>query len=536
MPDIVKKYLDKIKDIWNKYDRKQKTIFVSSVSVIIIALVILVAVLAKPQYIVVKYCSSAAEATEVRELLTSNNINCTVSSGDWAIRIDAKDEVEAQLVLGSNNISANGFTIQDAMNGGFTQTESDKDRLYQKYLESKFEKILTKIDGIKAAEVSIWFTDTGSTIFTENKDANITAVLTTTKTLDSSTVEGIGLLLANNVGSNNANNVVIFDASNGALLYSGATDGTTETATASTAFKFKKQLEDNLKAEIRDTIIATQLYSDVRVIPNLVLDNDKVTEIVKEYEAPAGTDQGLYEHSYEVDSSGKASNGGVAGTESNDDDTDYLLENGVGTDNEYSLRQYDWLQNSKYTTTEKAAGTVKYDESRVSLMLIKYNIVTEEELQTQGLLEDVTYEEYKIANKNPIRIPVEDDLTEFISNATGIGQNRISLMGVQINTFIDSEKNAAPTSLIVQIVLAAIIVALLLFVVLRSARPVTIEETEPELSVEDMLASTREQQTPLDEIDLQDKSEARKAIEKFVQENPEAVALLLRNWLSEGWD
>ena len=226
----------------------------------------------------------------------------------------------------------------------------------------------------------------------------------------------------------------------------------------------------------------------------------------------------------------------MAGTESNDDDTDYLLENGVGTDNEYSLRQYDWLQNSKYTTTEKAAGTVKYDESRVSLMLIKYNIVTEEELQTQGLLEDVTYEEYKIANKNPIRIPVEDDLTEFISNATGIGQNRISLMGVQINTFIDSEKNAAPTSLIVQIVLAAIIVALLLFVVLRSARPVTIEETEPELSVEDMLASTREQQTPLDEIDLQDKSEARKAIEKFVQENPEAVALLLRKWLSEGWD
>ena len=59
---------------------------------------------------------------------------------------------------------------------------------------------------------------------------------------------------------------------------------------------------------------------------------------------------------------------------------------------------------------------------------------------------------------------------------------------------------------------------------------------EPELSVEDMLASTREKQAPLEDIDLQDKSEARKAIEKFVQENPEAVAMLLRNWLNEGWD
>ena len=31
MPDIVKKYLDKIKEFWNKYNKKQKTIFISSV-------------------------------------------------------------------------------------------------------------------------------------------------------------------------------------------------------------------------------------------------------------------------------------------------------------------------------------------------------------------------------------------------------------------------------------------------------------------------------------------------------------------------
>ena len=34
---------------------------------------------------------------------------------------------------------------------------------------------------------------------------------------------------------------------------------------------------------------------------------------------------------------------------------------------------------------------------------------------------------------------------------------------------------------------------------------------------------------------MQDKSETRKAIEKFVDENPEAVALLLRNWLNDDW-
>ena len=86
-----------------------------------------------------------------------------------------------------------------------------------------------------------------------------------------------------------------------------------------------------------------------------------------------------------------------------------------------------------------------------------------------------------------------------------------------------------------QIVLAVVILGLLAFVVMRSARPLTVEEKEPELSVEEMLASTRENQAPVEDIDLQEKSETRKAIEKFVDENPEAVALLLRNWLNEGW-
>ena len=63
-----------------------------------------------------------------------------------------------------------------------------------------------------------------------------------------------------------------------------------------------------------------------------------------------------------------------------------------------------------------------------------------------------------------------------------------------------------------------------------------VEEKEPELSVEEMLASTREnQQASVDDIDIQEKSETRKAIEKFVDENPEAVALLLRNWLNDDW-
>lgn len=533
MPDIVKKYLEKIKEFWNKYNKKQKTIFISSVLVAIIALVILGIVLAQPQTVVVRYCSTASEATEVRELLTSNNISCTVGS-DFEIIIDKNDEVEAQLVLGSNNISSSGYSLSDALSGGFSQTQDDKEKLYKDYLEKKFADQLSKIDGIKSAQVSIDFKNATS-IFQENQDAYINAVLVTTKTIDEATAEAIGLLLANNVGNSNTNNVVVLD-DKGQLLYSGITDATSASSSLSVQYKYQKQVQTNMEAGVKKLALATQNYSDAEVMANLKFNADVVNQIVQEYTVPTGSEEGLKSTSYEVDSTNGTGSGGVAGTESNDDDTGYELTNGTTTSGEYSLRQYDWLQNSTYTDTKKAALSLELDQSSLAIILTRYEVVSEADLTAQGLLGDMTYEEYKLANSAPVSIDVEDDLAQLIANGTGIAAGNIAISANMKYVFLETEKSSTPVSFIIQIVLAVLIVALLVFVVFRSARPVTVEETEPELSVEDMLASTREKQTPLEDIDLQDKSEARKAIEKFVQENPEAVAMLLRNWLNEGWD
>lgn len=62
---------------------------------------------------------------------------------------------------------------------------------------------------------------------------------------------------------------------------------------------------------------------------------------------------------------------------------------------------------------------------------------------------------------------------------------------------------------------------------------------EPELSVETLLETTRQQEEldeSLQDIGFSEKSETRILIEKFVEGNPEAAASLLRNWLNEEWD
>ena len=81
-----------------------------------------------------------------------------------------------------------------------------------------------------------------------------------------------------------------------------------------------------------------------------------------------------------------------------------------------------------------------------------------------------------------------------------------------------------------------LIFALLGFVVFRSTRSQKEPEPEPELSVEALLESTVENVENLDDIGYVEKSETRLLIEKFVEENPDAVAILLRNWLNEEWE
>ena len=59
-------------------------------------------------------------------------------------------------------------------------------------------------------------------------------------------------------------------------------------------------------------------------------------------------------------------------------------------------------------------------------------------------------------------------------------------------------------------------------------------EVEEELSVERLIQSTPESE--FDDIEIETKSETRKMIEKFVDDNPELAAALLRNWLNEEWE
>lgn len=128
---------------------------------------------------------------------------------------------------------------------------------------------------------------------------------------------------------------------------------------------------------------------------------------------------------------------------------------------------------------------------------------------------------------------MDADWVDLVARASGIPAENITFVAYSENMFIDAEGSSIRVSDVLQVLLIIIILALLAFVVVRSMRGEKKQEEEEELSVESLLQSTPAEE--LEDIEVEEKSEVRKLIDKFVDDNPEAAANLLRNWLNEDW-
>ena len=292
---------------------------------------------------------------------------------------------------------------------------------------------------------------------------------------------------------------------------------------------------DIVSSNIKKLFEAAELYQTVEVSPYLDMDFDTVSETEVTYNT-GDREQGPYTASYEVEQTGGTSSGGIPGTDSNDEDITYELQDSSNSTSEYTLKKYDYAVNQLVSNTTKERGKIDYTTSRVSIVVSSYNIFEEDKVRAAGQLADMTWDEFKSANADNVEVQIPDNIYNLVSDATGFSTDNITIVGYQIPQFVDSVKTTRSFTDYIPVIFAILILALLGFVVFKSTRPVEVIEQEPELSVEDLLATTKENQETVDDIDLNDKSDTRKAIEKFVDENPEATAMLLRNWLNDEWN
>ena len=536
MADRLKQIPQKLLDIWKSWSVKKRIIIVSSIVAFIAVVSILSVVLTRPKYQVLVTCEDYTEMNSVTSILTENNHKYKIDN--MVVSVNEKELTACKMLLATQDIKSDGYTFEDAMKRSFTTTDSDSTKQYAHYLETKLAGDLEDMDGVKTASVTINMPEKTNSFYQAATDATVAVKLVTTKEISGDTAESMAALLAMAVGNDSTKSITIID-NKGNTLFNGASgNSTTSGVGMNDKLKYKSQIESTVAASVKNTALSTSLFNDATVAINLDLDWDTVNKIATEYTAQEGREEGLYDTSYELESNGTNGAGGTPGTTSNGETgTTYDLTDGTSSSSTYTVKQYQYLPNQLVTTTNSDPGKIVYGTSTMAVTLIKNVIYNEEDCKNLGYLDNMTWDEFKAQNANPVQVNVDNDWMNMFSSATGISTNNITVLAYNVPYFYDAPKTSvlSRASFWIQIGLAVAILGILVFIVLRSARPLTVEEKEPELSVEEMLASTKENQPSVDDIDLQEKSETRKAIEKFVDENPEAVALLLRNWLNDDW-
>ncbi len=533
----IRELYNRIKEWWLKFTVRQRTIIISIAVGVVIAIAVLVTVLTRKNYVVLVTCETTKEASEITELLDANSMDYKTNTEGTQISILDKQESQANLLLGANNIPTQTYSIDNVTAGGFSTTESDKQKRYKVFLQNAIAETLEANENIRKAIVQLDIPEDDGTLIASDKESFASITLELEGEIDEDAANALARAVATALGNETTANIAIIDTE-GNLLFSGEdqNSGVSGGTTANSQLSMKKKAEDLVRGEVRSVLLGTELYDNIEIATNLDLDFSK-TEIVDHHFTPAEDQtQGVLSHESIYSSEATGGVAGVPGTTSNDSDHDttYVMQDYNTSSETVSEESRDYLPNEKMETKTIPPGLIQYSTSSISVAAKRLKVYKEEDVKAQGLLTDMTWDEYKAANSEQKKLDVDDDIYAVVQTATGIPRANISVVAYEVPVFIDKEGMPVDATDLIQILIILIILGLLAFVILRSMKSgKPEEEPEEELSVESLLQSTPAEN--LEDIELQEKSEARKMIEKFVDENPEAAANLLRNWLQEEW-
>ena len=542
MREKVKEIPEKFKVFWDKYTSKQKTIVIAIICVVLIAIGVVAWLASRPTWSKFQVFDSVDDANTMTKALDDQSITWKASSDGKTIYVHQDDMTNALYAMSDNGLTDKGYTWDAAFDNSMSTTESEKDQKRVLALQSEIRQSLIQYKFIDDANVFINVPESTYTVLSsddaETAKTSITASIELNDKnkdlLDDKTAETLAYWLANTVGTD-VKNVIINDT-DGKCIYNGNTsDGIGGVLTGgSTEYcnKLRNTIADNVT-----TLLIRCGYDDAQVgTDGIQFDMNKIETLTKEYSVDDGREYGYPTNLYTYSSKGASGNGGTPGTDSNDSDTDYVNNSSSGTSNTVDVQKLtDLLTNEKVQNIKQETPAIKLADSSLGIVVRKYTVYKEDDLKADGTLDKTTWDQFISQNNKISTTTVSTDEINLISAATGVSANKITVLAYNVPQFVSSTKSSNGISNYLMIILTVLIIALLIFVILRGASPLAAEDEEPELSVEQLLATTKENQS-LDDIEFSDKSETRKMIEKFVDENPEAVAQLLRNWLNDEWE
>jgi flagellar M-ring protein FliF len=552
MPDQLRKYTDPIKARWDVLTPPQRYKLLGVIAVVLIAVILTAFIAFRPRWVVIVNNQDVTAINPMRRALDQAGIRHQTINHDSGLRVDERRVNEAVDIIQMEGAAPNSehFTWAHVWETGLGTTDDERRSREIRGLEGAIERQLTNINTIQNADAGV--TVPNARPFDRNAPLPSAAVtITVTPDFSPATGRSLATIVAQNVGRLEIDNIIIVDQF-GRTIWDGMQDIQNDPV----GIAQQRQEQYHNQAVVATQRIFGMSFEDVRVAFSPTFDETLLTEEIREiFEIPEGMDGGGIPHlAIESRGSLEGTPGGIEpGLAPNAPFIPgYMMPGGGTMTAEQRENHTEFLVNTTRTVTQTGGGWLVGDQSYAAITVGNPRHVYQDLWMTQGENDEERtqqdWEIYKAANANPIVINSSFEQYEYFlllaARALGIPPENVQLIVTEWLVPHDTIPRPWDIPTILMVAVLLLLLAMLLFGLLRRQKQADEDEEslEPQLAVEDLLVSTQleeakeEEAAQLEEIDYFKENEIKKHIDKFVNEKPEAVAALLRNWINvEEW-
>lgn len=156
--DKFQHYKENLYQFWQKLSRQHRVMVISSVVLLLVAMIAFVYAASKTEYEVVYTNLAPQDAAGIKAFLDQNAIPYQLNAAGTAISVPQVNAAEVKLDLASNGLPKSGSIgyeiFRDNMSS-FGMTDSEFGVLERDAISGELEKLIKNINGVSQAEVMI---------------------------------------------------------------------------------------------------------------------------------------------------------------------------------------------------------------------------------------------------------------------------------------------------------------------------------------------------------------------------------------------
>lgn len=505
----ISKYIDPIKNFWNKLSQKTHRIIAVAFIGIVVLAVVLSLLMNQTKFVVLYPGLDHDEAVEVMTELKNSGISYKENDGTIYVPSDQENALRMQFANEGHPKTAPNYDYFTNNIGNAMTTDYEKKVIEKYQLNQRLEAVIKTLDPIDNAYVTISIPEESGYALSESEaeaTASVTVKIGEGKTLSAKQVSGIKQLVSKSVPNLKSENVSVIDSSSGEELSEKESQSSNATQMDLTKFKLKveKQYEDSIQQKVLNVLVPQFGEGNVSVSVTSKMDLDKKIRDIITYQPTTSDGKGIISKSNEETQTGTVSSaaGGVAGTQDNTD---------TASSASSSVTTYPGVTLNGNTVTTKDSKTYEYLVSQV-----------EEQIQSDSAnLDDLTVS--VLINAAAMTDQQRQSIADSVAVAAGgLQAEKVSVRnGAFANKAVPAATQPATVFpktavLIGGASLLLLLILLVVFLVLRSRRK---RREHQELMERLDLGGTPAEETGLEEVPAGELPEEESAFEETPEED-----------------